>query len=65
MGFIDHLYIRLGTTSNYSVTANLHNLQMTTAQAKSSRFALISIFLVTDLNNGDSSASMVKPLPDG
>jgi hypothetical protein len=25
IGFIDHLYTRLGTTCNYSAAANLHN----------------------------------------
>jgi hypothetical protein len=25
IGFIDHLYTPLGTATNYSVTANLHN----------------------------------------
>jgi hypothetical protein len=34
IGFIDHLYTRLGTTSNYSATANLHNSQITSAPAK-------------------------------
>jgi hypothetical protein len=33
-GVVDHLYSRLGTTSNYSATDNLHNLQITTAPAK-------------------------------
>jgi hypothetical protein len=33
-GFIDHLYTSLGTTSIYSAIANLHTLQITTAQAK-------------------------------
>jgi hypothetical protein len=35
-GFIGHLYVytRLGTTSNYSLTANLHNSQINTAPAK-------------------------------
>jgi hypothetical protein len=33
-GFIDHLYTRIGTTSNYSATANLQNSQITTAPAK-------------------------------
>jgi hypothetical protein len=36
IGFIDHLYTPLGTTSNYSATANLHTLQITAARAKSS-----------------------------
>jgi hypothetical protein len=34
-GFIDHLYTRLGTTSNYGATADLHTLQITTANTKS------------------------------
>jgi hypothetical protein len=33
-GFIDHLYTPLGITSNYSATANLHNLQIITSSAK-------------------------------
>jgi hypothetical protein len=33
-GFIDHLYTRLGTTSNYIAIANLNTLQMTTVHAK-------------------------------
>jgi hypothetical protein len=33
-GFIDQLYTRLVSTSNYSATANLHNSQITTAPAK-------------------------------
>jgi hypothetical protein len=33
-GFIDSLYTRLTSTSNYIVTANLHNSQITTAPAK-------------------------------
>jgi hypothetical protein len=32
--FIDHLLTSLGTTSNYSATANLHKSQITTAPAK-------------------------------
>jgi hypothetical protein len=32
--FIDHLYTRLGITSNYSATATLHSSQITTAPAK-------------------------------
>jgi hypothetical protein len=33
-GFIDNLYIPLGTTSNYIAIADLHTLQITTAAAK-------------------------------
>jgi hypothetical protein len=29
IGFIDTLYTQLGTTGNYSATANLHTLQFT------------------------------------
>jgi hypothetical protein len=32
IGFIDHLYTQLGTTSNYSAIANLHTSQITTAK---------------------------------
>jgi hypothetical protein len=35
IGFIDHLYTKLGTASKYSAIVNLHNLQITTAHAKS------------------------------
>jgi hypothetical protein len=34
-GFIDHLYTQLGTTGNYSATANLHTLRLTAAPAQS------------------------------
>jgi hypothetical protein len=62
-GFIDHLYTPFGTTSNYSAIANLHSLQITTAHAKSQTFlVLLSRCLVTALNNGDSSASVLIPL---
>jgi hypothetical protein len=60
-GFIAHLYTRLGTTSNYSAIADLHTLQITRAHTKPSQSAVTSHFLVTDLNNGDSSASVVMP----
>jgi hypothetical protein len=60
--FIDHLYTKLETTSNYSATANLHTLQITTAHAKS--FPACCVFtsrsLVTASNSGDSSASALK-----
>jgi hypothetical protein len=62
-GVIAHLYTRLGTTNNYSAIAELHNLQLTREHAKSSQSAFTSRFLVTDLNNGDSSASVVMPWP--
>jgi hypothetical protein len=34
-GFIDRLYIPLGTTNNYSAIAELHILKITTAPTKS------------------------------
>jgi hypothetical protein len=64
-GFIDHLCVPLGTTSTHSAIADLHTLQIARAHAKSSQSALTSCFLVTDLNNGDSSASVLTLLPAG
>jgi hypothetical protein len=65
--WIDHLliYTRLGTTSNYSATANLHILLITRAHAKSSQSAFTSRFLVTDLQRGDPSASVLTSLSAG
>jgi hypothetical protein len=60
-----HLHKPLGTTSNYSAIANLDTLQITTARAKSSQSAFTSRFLVTDLNSGDSSASVLTSLVSG
>jgi hypothetical protein len=34
IGFTDHLYTQLGTTSNHSAITNLHTLQITTAPTK-------------------------------
>jgi hypothetical protein len=34
MDGVDYLHTPLGTTANYSATANLHNSQITTAPAK-------------------------------
>jgi hypothetical protein len=34
IGFTDRLYARLGTTSNYIATANLHDSQITTTRLK-------------------------------
>jgi hypothetical protein len=62
IGFIDHLYARLGTTGNYSVIDNHHNSQITTAPAK--HFPVCCVFtsrsMVTDSISGDSSASAFK-----
>jgi hypothetical protein len=56
IGYIDHLYTRLGTKSNYSVIANLHTLHITTAHAKSFPACCVftSRFLLTVSNGGDS-----------
>jgi hypothetical protein len=65
-GFIDHLYTWLGTTSSYSVIANLYTLQMTTTQAKHQSFiAFLSHCLITAFNGRDSSASVLTPLHSG
>jgi hypothetical protein len=60
--FIDHLYARFGSTSNYSSIANLHNSQITTAHAM--YFVACCVFtsrsLVTASNSDDSSASALK-----
>jgi hypothetical protein len=64
-GFIEHLYTQLVTTSTYTAITSLHTLQITKAQAKSSQSAFTSCFLVTDLNNGDYSASVLMLLPAG
>jgi hypothetical protein len=63
--FIDRFNTRLVTTFNYSAITCIHTLQITRAHAKSSQFAVTSRFLVTNLNNGDSSASMLTSLPAG
>jgi hypothetical protein len=60
--FIEHLYTQLVTTCNYSAIVNLHTSQITRAHAKSSQSAFNSRFLVTGLNNGDSSASVLTSL---
>jgi hypothetical protein len=57
-GFIDHL--QMITTSNYTTITNCHTLQITTVHTKSFQSAVTSHFLVTDLNNGDSSASILN-----
>jgi hypothetical protein len=53
--------LQIVTTSNYGDTA----LQITRAHTNSSQFAFTSRFLVTDLNNGDSAASVLTSLPAG
>jgi hypothetical protein len=58
IGFIDHLYVV--TTNNYNTIANFHTLQITIAHTKSFQCAVTSRFPVTDLNKGDSSASVLN-----
>jgi hypothetical protein len=48
-----------------ALTALSHTSQITRAHAKYSQSALTSCFLVTDLNNGDSSATVLTSLPAG
>jgi hypothetical protein len=62
IGFIDHFNTRLVTTLNYSAITYLHTLQITTAQSKPSQSAFTRHFPVTDLNNGDFSASVLTSL---
>jgi hypothetical protein len=66
IGFIDQLYITLGTTSNYIAIANLHNSQITTAPAKF--FPACCVFIIRSLatasNNGNSSVSRAQILSE-
>jgi hypothetical protein len=55
---IGHLYAR------YAIVIP-RNLKIARAHTKSSQFAFISRFLVTDLNNTDSSASVFTSLVSG
>jgi archaellum component FlaF (FlaF/FlaG flagellin family) len=63
--FIDHLYTRLGTTSDYRAIADLRTLEITRAHTKSSQSSSTSHFLVTASNNGDSSVSVLMSLLSG
>jgi hypothetical protein len=56
---------RLGTRSTYNAIADCHILQITRAHAKSSQSDFTSRFLVTDLNSGDSSASVLTSFSAG
>jgi hypothetical protein len=51
IGFIEHIYTQLVTTSNYKAVANSCTRLLTTVYAKSSQFVFTSRFLVTDPNN--------------
>jgi hypothetical protein len=57
-GFTEHLYTRLGTTSNYSAIADLHTLQITIPAC----CIFISRSLAEASNNGDSSSSYAEVL---
>jgi hypothetical protein len=60
-GFIDHLYTKLGTTSNYSDIANLNTLQTTTASAKPFPACCVNSRSMTmAFNSGDYLASLVQ-----
>jgi hypothetical protein len=63
-GFTDHFNTRLGSRSDYSVTANLHNSQIITEPAKpfSNPLCLHQPFLATASNGGNSSASRAQVL---
>jgi hypothetical protein len=64
----DQIYctiVRPVTTSNYSVIVNLHTLQITRAQAKPSQSVFTSRHLVTDLNNVDTSDSVLTSILSG
>jgi hypothetical protein len=60
-------YTPLGTTSNYSASANLHNSQITAAPAKpfAACYVFTSCSLATASNSGDFSASVLTSLLSG
>jgi hypothetical protein len=65
-GFIEHLYTRLRSICNYSAMADLRTLQIIRAHANPQSFIVFpSHCLVISFNNGDSSASVLTPLPAG
>jgi hypothetical protein len=65
--FSDHFTTRLGTTSNYSVIANLHTIQITAANTKFSPACSVfaSRFLITVPNSWNSSDSVLTPFSAG
>jgi hypothetical protein len=65
MDWLLDLLTQLGLTSNYSAIADLHTLQITAANTKSSpaRSAFNSRFVVMDVKSGDSSTSRAQALP--
>jgi hypothetical protein len=65
IGFTDHLYTQLGTTSSHSAAAELHTLQFTTAPAKPfpACCVLTSRSLATARNSGASRAQALLSQP--
>jgi hypothetical protein len=61
IGFTDHVYTRLRTTSNYSVTANLHNSKITTAPAKP--FPACCVFTSRSLTTALTVETLQLPRP--
>jgi hypothetical protein len=63
-GFIDHLYTRLGRTSNYNVIASFHNSQVTTEPSKifPASDVLTSRSLAADFNSEKFLASRSQVL---
>jgi hypothetical protein len=62
IGFTDNFNMRLVTRLNYSAIANLHTLQISTANAKSFQSAVSSpaVPCFTASNSGDSPAAPTK-----
>jgi hypothetical protein len=65
IGFNDHFYSRLGTTSNYSAIVNIHNSQInTSAMSFPACCFFTSRSLETASNSGDSSISRAQVLSE-
>jgi hypothetical protein len=64
MDCILDLLTHLGTTNNYSATADLHTSQFTTAPVKPfpACYVLTNRSLATEFNSGNSSASLAQVL---
>jgi hypothetical protein len=63
--FIDHLYTRLGTTSNYSATANLHALKSLHSKSSPALSVFTSRCSVTAPNIGNALDSVLTSLLSG
>jgi hypothetical protein len=65
IGFTDHLYTRLVSTSNYSAITNHHNSQITKGHSKPFQACcVISRSLATASNSADSSALRAQVLSE-